>query len=148
MRTQKILITLLVAFLLVSPATLVAAGDFDWTKSLNITAKADPLGFRAKLSTRFNIGDAQINAVLSNVDSPADAYMVFRLGEISSRPTDYVMQKYRTEKSKGWGTLAKKLGIKPGSKEFHALKRGSDIDHVNNKSKGNKKSKGKGKGKG
>jgi len=36
--------------------------------------------------------------------------------------------------------LAKSLGIKPGSKEFHALKQGSDIYVNTNKSKGKKKS--------
>ena len=148
MKTQKIILTLLVLSAFLFPATFVAAKDFDWTKNLDIRAEADPSGFRAQLSTRFNIGEAQIKVVLSNVDKPGDAYMVFRLGEISSRPADYVLNKYKAKKSKGWGALAKSLGIKPGSKEFHSLKQGSDIDHETYKSKKYKKSKGKGKGKG
>jgi hypothetical protein len=40
-----------------------------------------------------------------------------------------------------WGVLAKSLGIKPGSKEFHALKRGQDLYDSSGTSKG----KGKGK---
>jgi hypothetical protein len=72
--------------------------------------------------------------------------MVFRLGEISSRPVDYVLNKYKAKKSKGWGALAKSLGIKPGSKEFHSLKQGGDIDHYTHKNKNYKKSKSKGKG--
>ncbi|MEJ2471789.1 MAG: hypothetical protein P8Y96_11825 [Desulfuromonadales bacterium] len=103
------------------------AGDFDWTRDLNIRAEADLSQFRAQLSTRFNIGDAQVNVVLGNVDRPADAYMVLRLGEMSSRSIDYVMNKYSTEKSNGWGKFAQSLGIKPGSREFQALKQGSDI---------------------
>ncbi len=59
--------------------------------------------------------------------------MVFRFGEMSARSTEYVIEKYRSEKGKGWGTLAKSLGIKPGSKEFHALKRGNDIYDDNDK---------------
>ena len=144
MKTQRITLSLLVMLALVLSASFVAAGDFDWTKDLNIKAEADRDGFRAQLSTRFHIGDAQVKVVLGNVDSPADAYMVLRLGEMSSKPYDYVLNKYRTEKNRGWGVMAKSLGIKPGSKEFHALKEGSDIHQSSVKGKGNKKKKGKG----
>jgi len=136
------LFTVSVVFLLVSSATVAAAGDFDWIQDFNIRAEADPSGFRARLAARFNIGGTQITAVLSNVERPADAYMVLRLGEMSARPTDYVIEKYKTGKGKGWGALAQSLGIKPGSKEFHDLKRGSDFYNDNDKGKG----KGKGKG--
>jgi len=44
---------------------------------------------------------------------------------------------YQIHQGKGWGAIPKSLGIKPGSKEFHALKKG-DLDG----------GKGKGKGKG
>jgi hypothetical protein len=144
MKTHKITVSLLVMLALVLSVSVVAAGDFDWTKDFNIKAEADRDGFRAQLSTRFNIGNAQIKVVLGNVDSPADAYMVLRLGEMSSKPVDYVLNKYRTEKNKGWGVLAKSLGIKPGSKAFHALKEGSDIYHSTVKGKGIRKKKGKG----
>src|SRR4030042_2494770 len=145
MKLQKMLFMVSVVFLLVSSSAVVAAGDFDWIKDFNIRAEADLSGFRARLAARFKIGDAQINAVLRRVERPADAYMVFRLGEMSAKPTDYVVEKYRSEKGKGWGALAKSLGIKPGSKEFHALKRGDDIYGDNDKGKGKVKVKGKGK---
>ena len=144
MNTQKITVSLLVMLSLILSTSVAKAGDFDWTKDFNIRAEADRDGFRAQLSTRFNIGNAQIKVVLGNVDSPADAYMVLRLGEMSSKPVDYVLSKYRTGKNKGWGSLAKSLGIKPGSKDFHALKAGSDIYANKHKSKGDKKKKGKG----
>jgi hypothetical protein len=146
MKLQKMLFMFSVVFLLVSSAVAVAAGDFDWIRDFSIRAEADPSEFRARLAARFKIGDAQIDAVLSNVERPEDAYMVFRLGEMSTKPTDYVIEKYRSEKGKGWGALAKSLGIKPGSKEFHALKRGNDIYDDNDKGKGKSKDKGKGKG--
>ena len=106
------------------------ASDFGWTEGFNIQAQADPSGFRAKLATRFKIGDVQVDAVLNNVNDPADAYLMLRLGEMSGRPVDYVFEKYRHNRGKGWGALAKSLGIKPGSEEskkFHALKRGHDL---------------------
>jgi len=147
MKLQKILFMVSVVFLLVSSSAVVVAGDFDWIKDFNIRAEADPSGFRARLATRFNISDTQITAVLGNVERPADAYMVLRLGEMSAKPADYVIEKYKSGKGKGWGELAKTLGIKPGSNEFHALKRGSDFYGDNGKSKGRDKGKGKGKGK-
>jgi len=57
--------------------------------------------------------------------------MVCRLGEMSKRPTSSIIEKYKASKGKGWGGVAKSLGIKPGSKEFHALKGGHDLydDH-------------------
>src|SRR5512135_3261981 len=127
MKLQNMLFMVSVVFLLVSSATVVAAGDFDWIKDFNIRAEADPSGFRARLAARFNMGDTQIKAVLGNVERPADAYIVLRLREMSAKPTDYVIEKYKSGKGKGWGALAQSLGIKPGSKEFHALKRGNDL---------------------
>ena len=147
MKLQKMLFMVLVAFLLVSSSAVVEAGDFDWINDFNIRAEADPSGFRASLATRFNIGDTQVSAVLGNVERPADAYMILRLGEMSARPMDYVIEKYKSGKGKGWGALAQNLGIKPGSEEFHALKRGSDLYDGKGKGKSNDKGKGKGKGK-
>ena len=137
MRRQGFLVLSLMV-LLGSPAG--AAGDFDWVKDFNIWAQADPTGFRARFAARFKIGDAQITAVLGNMPSPADAYIVFRLGEMARLPTDRVLREYRTSKGRGWGVIAQSLGIKPGSAEFHALKNGQDLYAGNEgKAKGKKK---------
>jgi len=111
----------------ISWTSIVSAGDFDWTKDFNLRAEADPSGFRARLAARFRIGDVEIHAVLSNVENPADAYLIFRLGEMSSHSPEYVMKRYRSEKGRGWGVIAKSLGIKPGSSEFHKLKQSDDL---------------------
>ncbi len=142
MKARMLAFTGLMVFLLFSSAVL--AGDFDWMQDLNIRATTDPSGFRAQLGARFKIGNAEINAVIGNVEKPADAYMVLRLGEMSHQPPDYVIRQYRSGKGKGWGVLAKSLGIKPGSREFHALKRGHDLHGGRDIIAG----KGKGKGKG
>ena len=133
MKLLKILFILAIG-LSVIPSTALSS-DFDWTRNLSIQAQADPSGFRARLATRFKIGDVQVDAVLSNVDDPADAYLVLRLGEISGRPVGQVIEKYRHSKGNGWGALAKSLGIKPGSQEFHALKQGHDLNEKNNYSR-------------
>ena len=117
----------ILSIVLLSISSVAGAGDFDWINDLNIQAQADPSGFRAQLGARFKIGDVAINTVLGNVEYPGDAYMVLRLGEMSRHPTDYVIKEYRSGKGKGWGALAKSLGIKPGSAEFHALKNGHDL---------------------
>jgi hypothetical protein len=143
MKTQRITLSLFVVLAIVLSATVVTAGYFDWTKNMNVRAEADRDGFKAQLSTRFKIGNAEVKVVLGNVDSPADAYMVLRLGEMSGKPLDYTLEQYRANKGKGWGVLAKSLGIKPGSPEFKALKAGHDLNGKAVKGKGNKKKKGK-----
>jgi len=123
-------------------SSVAAASDFSWIRDFNIQAEADPSGFRARLETRFQIGDMQINAMLGNVEKPADTYMVLRLSEMSGHSPQYVLDKYKSEKRRGWGALARSLGIKPGSREFHALKRKQDLNREDNDRGG-----GKGKGK-
>ncbi|PLX77915.1 MAG: hypothetical protein C0615_04570 [Desulfuromonas sp.] len=149
MKRQKLILPLLCVLVFSLSATLVSAADFDWMRDMNVTAQADPSGFRMRLATRFKIGDADVGLVLGNVERPADAYMVLRLGEMSSRPYRDVLQRYRMTKTKGWGALAHDLGIKPGSAAFHALKNGRDLYGRQDtfKSKGKGKGPGHGKGK-
>jgi hypothetical protein len=146
MKSTKVFFVFLMILLLVSSTAI--AGDFDWLQDLNIQAQADSSGFRARLGARFKIGDVEIKTVLSNVQAPADAYMVLRLAEMSSQPTDYVMKQYKSGKGKGWGVLAKSLGIKPGSDEFQALKKGHDLNSGKDKAEGKDKGKSKDKDKG
>jgi len=94
--------------LLFVPSTAPAA-DFAWMPDFNLQAQADPSGFRAKIATRFNIGDAQVSAVLSNFPKPADAYVALRLGEMSGKPIDYVTEQYKAEKGKD-GRAGQELG--------------------------------------
>lgn len=146
MKQLKVIAALL--FLQLIFASFASAGDFDWLKDLNVKAEADSSGFRVQLATRFRIGDADVKAVFGNVDSKSDAYMVLRLGELSHRPVKDVLSVYKANKKKGWGVIAKKLGIKPGSREFHALKRGHDLDNAMGRENGHPSSKGNSKGQG
>ena len=144
MKPFRIFSLTFMTLLIISSSTF--ARDFDWARDINVIAKADPSGFRARLEARFQVGGLKIKAVLDNVENPSDAYILFRLGEISNRPIDYIMRKYNAEKGKGWGAVAKSLQIKPGSSEFHALKQGQDLYDGKPGVKANKKEKGKGKG--
>jgi hypothetical protein len=98
MKLQRILFIVLFVTLLASSAVIVEADDFDWMNDFNIRAEASQSGFRASLATRFTIGDTQIKVVLGNVERPADAYMVLRLAEISAKPPEYVLKRYKAEK--------------------------------------------------
>lgn len=144
--TRSLAFIVLIQFLV---APVIWAKDFDWMRELSVQAQADPSGFVARLSTRFRVGDAEVRAVIDNIGGHAEAYMVMRLAEMSHHPIEYVSQQYETYHKKGWGALAKSLGIKPGSKEFHALKAGHDLDYgvSDNNGKANKKSHGKNKDK-
>ena len=148
MKLQKMSFIIFAASLVLSFAAIVPAADFDWMGNFNIRAEADLLDFKARLAARFNIGGVQVEAVLSNSGSPADAYVACALGQMSGKPPEYVAERYKSGKYKGWGALAKGLGIKPGSKEFHALKNGNDFYDDNGKGTGKGKGKGKGKDKG
>lgn len=54
-----------------------------------------------------------------------DIYLVIEISKITKRPVDEVAKIYRANRAKGWGAIARELGIKPGSPEFHALKKGA-----------------------
>jgi hypothetical protein len=139
---KKIFTFLSIIFLslfLFSPA--LAASDLDgFIKSLNVEAKADLGAFKLRLSSQFGVPVPKVEAIMASVAAPGDAYMCFRVGQVASQPVDVVMKEYQAHKGQGWGVIAKNLGIKPGSKEFHALKK-RDLN-------GDDVSAGKGKGKG
>lgn len=130
MKLFKILVIAAMAPLVFSSA--VIAGDFGWTNVFDFEAYTDPLELRTRLASRFHIDDNEINVLLSTFDSPADAYIILRLGEMSERPAGYVVDRYRHNKGRGWDAVALSLGIKPGSEEFHALKQNHDLYPVNN----------------
>jgi hypothetical protein len=50
--------------------------------------------------------------------------MVLQIGRWTGLSRDRIMHEYRAKKGQGWGVIAKDLGIKPGSAQFHALKNG------------------------
>lgn len=122
------------------------AGLDSLLNKLNNEARANLSAFSARISAQFGVPEAQVSVVLSTVSKPADAFMVFQLGKMTSQPPDKVLQVYQTEKGRGWGAMARDLGIKPGSSEFHALKRG-DFSLGGGPDEGAGKGKAKGKSK-
>jgi len=56
--------------------------------------------------------------------APGDVYYACAIGEIIGRSCRYVAEEWQDGHGQGWGVLAQRLGIKPGSEEFHRLKKG------------------------
>ena len=90
--------------------------------SIGASAKLDLPGFTAEVSLQWGIPAAQVQSALSQGLEAAEVYLAAGLAKISGKPLSVVIDSYRKNKSKGWGALARDLGIKPGSMEFKALK--------------------------
>ena len=56
--------------------------------------------------------------------APGDVYYACAIGEVIGRSCRYVADEWQRDHGQGWGALAQRLGIKPGSAEFHRLKKG------------------------
>lgn len=146
---KKILFVLII-FSFFSAVAIAGEGLEAFLGNLNISAQANLGGFCAKVSAQFGVPEARVRVVLNTVREPAVAFMVFQLGELSRQSTDKVVEVYQAQRNKGWGVIAKELGIKPGSAEFQALKRGDmrfDVEPSKDSGKGKGKVKGKGKNK-
>ena len=99
-------------------------GDPSLEAELNIVnndAKRDLRTFKSNISVQYGIPVPRVEGML-NIMKPAEVLLAIRISSISKKPLDVVVQNYKTNKDKGWGYIAKQMGIKPGSPEFHALK--------------------------
>lgn len=145
---KKIVFAALALFLFSSFA--LAGGGLDgFLTNLNIQARADMNGFSAKVSAQFGVPVVQVRAIIDTVREPADAFMCLQLGQWTQKPAEQVVRVYKANQGKGWGVIAKSMGIKPGSAEFHALKRGDltfSGQPAGEQDDGPGKSKGRGKG--
>ncbi|MDP2276603.1 MAG: hypothetical protein Q8K51_00105 [Nitrospirota bacterium] len=140
---------IMAAALLFAAAQVSADSEFDsFITSMDVQAEANMADFQVRLGAYFGASTSQVETITMSVDRPGDAYMCFRVAEIAKKPVDIVLKEYRANKGKGWGVIAKNLGIKPGSREFHKLKKSKFSSDAPGKDKGKGKGKDKGKGKG
>ncbi len=138
---------LLVGFVATSSFAQYNTGDVELNAShtkIDANAQLDFGGFKADLSASYNVSTTKIDSWSVDLGMKAgDIYMALDLAKITKKPVDEVITVYQKDKTKGWGVMAKELGIKPGSPEFHALKNGASAK--GNSSKGKSNSKGKSK---
>jgi len=109
---------------------------------LNDNAKKDLTSFKSQIVSDFGLTKEKVQDLLDKSLEPAEIILSGRIADITGNSVDDVVKSYEANKDKGWGQIAKDLGIKPGSPEFHALKGKSN----KGKGKGNGNP-GKGKGK-
>lgn len=65
-----------------------------------------------------------VDDLLTRNWAPGDVYYACSIAQVLGRPCRYVADYWDEHHGKGWGVVAKELGIKPGSAEFHRLKKG------------------------
>lgn len=135
------------------------SGDSDLDNALitlNNEVKNDIKSFTEEMAATFSIPKPKIEDLINiHQMQPSDVIMTLQVAEQVHQPIETVAANYDKNKSKGWGVIAKEMGIKPGSKEFHALKdaakgksskaKGKGKGNSGNPGKGKDKSKGKGK---
>ena len=92
--------------------------------SFNAYGRRDRDYFVDDLVTSYGAPRYLVNELLDKRRwEPGDVYYASALAYQSRRPLGDVARMYETEgKGKGWGVVAQRMGIKPGSAEFHALK--------------------------
>ncbi len=56
--------------------------------------------------------------------APGDVYYACSIAQVIGRPCRYVVDEWNSDHRQGWGALAQRMGIKPGSAQFHRLKKG------------------------
>lgn len=145
---KKLILTLAaVSIIVISNAQVkYNTGSVEFDKDLgiiNANAKLDLKTFKIDVSTSHNIPIPKIEEMLQ-VMEPAEVVLATDIAQVAQKPIDEVVTSYKKNKEKGWGVVAKEMGIKPGSAQFHELKGKTQ----KNKEKGNKgKNEEKGKGK-
>jgi hypothetical protein len=152
---KKIIFVFVLSFLAM---TLVSAQTFNPKSGdpqfdndlieLNKKAKSNIDGFKSDIKTRFGIAHDRIEKMLDIYKmEPADVFMAAKVGQLTSKEPEIVCQSFQKNREKGWGVIAKEMGIKPGSPEFHELKNASKgKGNSSGPDKGNKGGKGKGNG--
>lgn len=127
MKLKQSLFSLLALGALVAPLSLSAEVDFEWRLSLNNRYHSDPYGYRYGLADRFRLPESRVIVILDSVREPADAYMIFRLAELSGRPYDYVLGVYRQNRYSSWIEIASLVGVIISSNDFNNLRHHHDL---------------------
>ncbi len=68
--------------------------------------------------------DLVTDLLLNRHWAPGDIYYACAMASVMGRPCRYVVEVWERDHEQGWGAVARSLGIKPGSAEFHRLKKG------------------------
>lgn len=150
---KRSLVLFSLAAILLGMSSVARADLNGFLQDVNIQARTDMGNFTLRLSKQFGVPEPDVQLIIRSVAKPADAFMILQIGQMAHAEPNAVLQTYQDNKGKGWGVLAQKMGIKPGSREFHALKRG-DLSFTGERAAGamerdeGKPKRGHGRGKG
>lgn len=139
---QVILIPVCLILCVVHSWAQYNTGDTQLNSSLvqiDVNASVNFSLFKSDVSTTYSVAPAKVDTWSVEFGLKAgDIYLILEMSKILSKPVDDVATVYNTNKKKGWGAIAKELGIKPGSAEFKALKGGADKQAAKGKGKESK----------
>lgn len=127
MLLKQLCLIVVVLFSFITPSI---ASDYAWRLTLNLRAQTDPYGYRYGLMNRFIISEPMVMSILNRVYEPADAYMIFRLAELSGYSAEYVLCVYYERRHYGWNDIAYALGIGVSREDFIVLKQYHDMRDV------------------
>ena len=110
--------------------------------NLNVEANLNIKTFNKEMTANFAVTEKKLEMLRAQSNmQPSDIYMAFEISKASDKPVEKVISSYKSEKEKGWGVIAKKMGIKPGSDKFKKLKK--RVKEKHQKKEKNKKQKNK-----
>ena len=115
-----------------APQYIPNTGDKDLDvvlSNLNVEAGVHVDAFVSELSISYAIPKVQIEDLAYKMRVPfGDVFVSVWLASSLKKPLSVVVKEYDVNKDKGWGVMAKNLGIKPGSDAFHSLKKDSSVE--------------------
>ncbi|MFC1863428.1 hypothetical protein ACFL1Z_05695 [Thermodesulfobacteriota bacterium] len=138
---KKIVIISTMAFILSIFGNTAIGGDLDFLRDIDRKARADVMEFTKQMSVSFGLSLPQVEVIIKSVPNPSDAFMIIRIGKLSNHSPEDVLRVFNYNTGQGWGNIAKHMGIKPGSREFHELKQAPSSLSLASKSAGKGKSK-------
>lgn len=138
---KKIVIIPIMVFILGAFVNTAIGGDLDFLKEIDRKAREDIMEFTKQMSFGFGVPIPDVEVIIKSVPNPSDAFMIIRIGKLSNHSPEKVLQVFNSNRGQGWGNIAKQMGIKPGSREFHELKRAPKTFSVASKGASKGKSK-------
>ncbi|WP_370480316.1 hypothetical protein [Tamlana flava] len=93
-------------------------------KAINTQASLNLSLFNKEMHVSYHVSEKKLNYMSVSLGMiPGEIYFSLEISKIAKVSLDRVLTIYKNHKSRGWGVIAKELGIKPGSVEFHQLKK-------------------------
>ena len=120
---NKLKSLLLFLLIITSPTAFAQRDDFRlYLTTADRFGSDDPALFGLILARQYNLNESAIGGLLTKFNRNwGDLALGLEMGRLSKKPVNTVIGAY--EKNPGWGNIAKDLGIKPGSADFHQMKR-------------------------